>query len=217
MKTTDFMKREWAMWLVMLVPLVFVLIKWNEFAEQVPTHWNIHGEVDKYSGKWALFLSPMISLGVYLLLLFVPRIDPRKKNFDLFRGTYWVIRVLVTALLSLLGVITALAALQVKMNVGLIVEVSTLCMFLVMGNQFGRIRPNYFVGLRTPWTLNNEEVWMKTHRLAGRIWVGGSLVMLPVMFLCPSPASSYIYFAYIAVLTIVPVVYSWKIYKEKQA
>lgn len=214
MKTKEFLKREWVLWLLMLAPLVFVLFNWKSFPDKVPTHWNIEGEVDRYSGKWGLFIGPGLSFAIYFLLLFLPRFDPRKKNYDLFSGTYWIIRIIVAAILALLGMVTALASLGMQINVALIVETAIVCMFLLLGNQMGRIRPNYFVGIRTPWTLSNEEVWMKTHRLAGRIWVFLSLLMLPVGFLVSIKIMFILFIVYIVVLVAVPLVYSWRMHKS---
>lgn len=214
MKTSDFIKREWSLWIVILVPLVLVLVKWSAFPDKIPMHWNLEGEVDRYGGKWGLFLSPMINFGVYLLMIFIPRFDPRRRNYDLFGGAYWIMRILIATMLSVFGVVTALASLGVSLNVGLIVESSCIGLFLLLGNLFGKIRPNFFVGLRTPWTISSEEVWMKTHRLAGKLWVIGSVIMLPLLFLLPAKISFIAFIVYISVLVIVPVVYSWKIFRE---
>ncbi len=213
MKTSDFIKREWVFWILILAPTFFALYYWPQLPDKIPTHWNASGEMDDYGGKWAAFLSPMISVGVYLLMIFIPKIDPRKKNYDLFRGAYWVIRIALAFLLSLLGFITILAALQTKMNVGLIIMISILAIFMVMGNQFGKIRPNYFVGIRTPWTISNEEVWMKTHRLAGRLWVVASAITIPILFFIPSAMIAYVFLPYIFVIAAVPIIYSYKIHK----
>ncbi len=208
------LKREWLLWLVILAPLVLVLAKWNEFPERVPMHWNIEGEVDRYGGKAALFIGPGLNLAVYLLLIFLPKIDPRKKNYDLFSGAYFIIRSGITVFLSLLGVVTIFASLGAALNVGLIVILSVLGLFLILGNQFSRIRPNYFVGLRTPWTLNNTEVWTKTHRLAGRVWVAATLLMMVLVWFLPLDVFVSLFIVYIVVIVAIPAVYSWKLHKS---
>lgn len=214
MKTNDFLKREWIFWILILAPAVFAIYYWPQIPDKVPTHWNASGDVDHYGGKWAAFLSPMINFGTYFLMLLLPKIDPRKKNYDLFGGAYWLMRVALSILFCILGFVTILAAIGVAMNVGLIVMVSTLLLFMVMGNQFGRIRPNYFVGIRTPWTISNEEVWTKTHRMGGRIWVIASVLMLPLVFLIPTKIMAIIFVAYILVIAAVPIVYSYLLHKQ---
>lgn len=213
MKTIDFLKREWAIWLIMLAPLVYVLVCRDDFPEKIPMHWNIEGEVDRYGGKWALFLSPGLNLGIYFLLLILPKIDPRKKNYDLFSGTYWLLRIMLAALLSLLGFVTALASKGVEMNVGLIVVAAITGLFLLIGNQMGRIRPNYFVGIRTPWTLSSEEVWTRTHRATGRIWVIASVIMLAAVFFLAAKAMAIVFGVYMVILVAFPFVYSWRLHK----
>ncbi len=213
MKTLT-LKREWLLWLVILSPLVLVLAKWSEFPARIPMHWNVEGEVDQYGGKAALFMGPGINLAIYLLLIFLPGIDPRKKNYDLFSGAYFMIRAGIAVFLSLLGVVTALVSLGTELNVGLIVMLGVLGLFLIIGNQFSRIRPNYFVGLRTPWTLNNAEVWTKTHRLAGRVWVSATLLMMVLVWFFPLKIFAFFFIAYIVVIVIIPAVYSWKLHKS---
>lgn len=214
MNTKDFIKREWILWIAIIAPLIFALVRWNDFPEQVPTHWNASGEIDDYSGKWAVFLSPVINLVLYFLLIFIPRLDPRKKNYELFSGAYFMIRCALAIFMSLIGIVTLLATLKYNVNVGLIVILAVLGLFLLMGNQFGRIRTNYFVGLRTPWTLSNEEVWTKTHRLAGRIWVAGSLLMMILVWFIPMKIFAILFIPYLIVITVVPVVYSYTLHKK---
>lgn len=217
MSTSTFLKREWPMWMLILIPTIFSMINWNHFPEQVPTHWGMNGQPDRYNGKWAVFLGPMITMGIYLLMLVLPKIDPRRKNYDLFTGAYWVIRIALVLLTCIMGLITCFAALGYDLNVGLIVMLSVLGLFLLIGNQFGRIRPNYFVGIRTPWTLNNEEVWMKTHRLTGRIWVIASSAMILLVWFIPFKIFTLIFIGYVLILIITPLYYSYHLHKKKSA
>ncbi|MBI3511145.1 MAG: SdpI family protein [Bacteroidetes bacterium] len=214
METKFSLKREWMLWLVILSPLILILAKWNAFPERVPTHWNASGEVDDYGNKWSLLLLPGVNLGVYALLLVLPKIDPRKKNYDLFSGAYFLIRVSLAVLFCIIAFVTCLVSLKVKLDVGLIVQLCLIGLMLIMGNQFGRIRTNFFVGFRTPWTLSNEEVWVRTHRLAGKLWVIGGLLMIPGLFFLPQKFQLYSFFPIIILVAIIPIVYSWKIYRD---
>jgi uncharacterized membrane protein len=206
-------KKDWILWILLLSPLIPVLMYWDQYPDKIPTHWNMQGEVDSYGGKWALFLSPVINAGLYLLMILLPKIDPRSKNYTLFEGAYWWIRVAITMLIASIGFITAYASLGFKLDVGLIIQSSCVILFLVIGNQFGKVRPNYFVGIRTPWTLNNEDVWMRTHRLSARIWVIASLLMLPLIFLVQQKIGVVLFIIYLTLLVVFPVVYSWSIHK----
>ncbi len=217
MKTKDFIKREWSMWLLILIPTVFAIINWNNFPDKIPTHWDINGDVNDYGGKWAVFLGPMIGTAMYFLMIVLPKIDPRKKNYDLFSGAYWMIRIGIILLMSIIGIVTELVSLGYKLDVGMIVQLAVLGLFLLIGNQMGRIRPNYFVGIRTPWTIDNEEVWTKTHRLAGRIWVGTCLVLMLVLFFIPVKIFAIIFFVSIITMSVIPLVYSYLLYKKIKA
>jgi uncharacterized membrane protein len=214
MKTKEFLKREWFLWILILAPTAFAIYHWPDFSDKVPIHWNFKGDIDNYAGKWAVFLAPMISLGVYMLMLVLPKIDPRKKNYDKFTGAYFMIRVVLIVLMCIVGFISCISAMGVKLNTGMIVMLAVSGMTIIMGNQFGRIRTNYFVGFRTPWTLNNEEVWTKTHRFAAKIWVISGLVLLPSVIFLPATILGYVFIPFILAIAIVPFVYSWKIHKQ---
>jgi uncharacterized membrane protein len=211
---TKALKREWIHWIAILAPVIFILIRWNDFPEKVPMHWNAAGEVDDYGRKASVFMVPGIALAIYLLLLFIPRIDPRKKNYDLFSGAYFTIRLALSLFMGMVSVVITLASLSYKIDAALIIIVGVLLLLLLLGNVFGKIRPNYFVGIRTPWTLNNEEVWMKTHRFTGKIWVAATLVMLVLIWFIPMQTFAMAFIPYILLMVIIPFVYSWKIYRE---
>lgn len=214
MNTKEMLKREWIHWIALLAPVIFILIRWNDFPEKVPVHWGPSGEVDDYGRKASVFLGPGLAFGIYLLMLFIPRIDPRKKNYDLFSGSYFVIRLTLSLFFGMISIVIALASLSYKIDVAMIIIVCVLLLFLVLGNLFGKIRPNYFVGLRTPWTLNNEEVWMKTHRFTGKIWVAATLLMLIVVWFIPMKMIAVLFAPYMVLMVVIPFVYSWKIHKE---
>ncbi len=214
MKTQEFIKREWAMWLLILIPTLFSIVNWNVFPDKIPTHWGVDGQIDSYGGKWSVFLGPLVGTGLYFLMILIPKIDPRKKNYDLFSGAYWMIRIGLVLLMCIIGMVTDLVSLGYHLNVGLIVQLSALGLFLIMGNQMGKIRPNYFVGIRTPWTLDNEEVWTKTHRFGGKVWVGFTLALIICVFFIPMKIFAIVFFVSIILMAIFPVVYSYVIHKK---
>lgn len=214
MKTREFIKREWAMWILILIPTIFSIVNWNSFPDKIPTHWGVDGQIDDYGGKWSVFLGPLLGLGMYLLMIVLPKIDPRKKNYDLFSGAYWLIRIALVLLMCIIGMMTDLVSLGYKLDVGMIVQLSVLGLFLLIGNQMGKIRPNYFVGIRTPWTIDNQEVWTKTHRLGGRIWVGTTLALIICVFILPMKIFAILFFVSIITMAVIPIVYSYVIHKK---
>ena len=153
--------------------------------EQMATHWNIRGEVNGYLPKfWVLFLTPLISVGIFLLFLAIPKIDPLKHNIEKFRKYYDGL------IVSLLVFLLYLDSLVISWNVG-----SRFSMFQALAPAIGILfyyigvltenaKRNWSIGIRTPWTLNNENVWEKTHKLGGKLFkITGVLVgMLGFLF-----------------------------------
>jgi uncharacterized membrane protein len=140
--------------------------------DTIPVHWGINGEPNGWGGKFeGLFLLPLMTAGIYLLLLFLPKIDPKRANYDKFGGVYRIIRTLIVVFMAgLHGVIIAQIK-GVSIDVGMTVIVMVGLMLAVLGNYLGKLKPTWFVGIRTPWTLTSELSWNKTHRLGGRFFV----------------------------------------------
>jgi uncharacterized membrane protein len=203
--------RELPMTLIMMIPLVFLMINWNSLPEQLPTHWNMEGEIDGYGPKWSM---PLLNLGIYLLLLVAPRIDPRKKNYDLFSGTYYKVRLVLTLFFSAMSVIIMMIALGADIKMERFIAVGVSILFTVLGNYMGTIRPNYFFGIRTPWTLDNEEVWRRTHILGGRFWFWGGLACLAASLILPNEALVIVLISILGTISLVPVIYSYVLFRK---
>jgi uncharacterized membrane protein len=147
-------------------------IVWPFAPDRIPVHWNAAGEVDRYGGKFeGVLLLPLIAAALYPLFLLLPRIDPGRANYATFAKVYALIRLSILALLAFVYACILLAAFGYNVDMNLLVPLAVGLLFCVMGNVMGKIRPNWFVGVRTPWTLSSRESWNKTHRLAGRLFV----------------------------------------------
>jgi uncharacterized membrane protein len=152
---------------------------WPMASERIPVHWGIDGQVDRYGGKWeGLLMTPAIALGVYLLMVFLPRIDPGRANYPRFKTAYLVFRVGFLVFAAVLHGAILLTALGYQVDVGRVVFLSMGVLFLVLGNFMGKIRPNWFVGVRTPWTLSSKRSWTRTHRAAGWFFILLGLVAI---------------------------------------
>ena len=207
------LKKEWINWIIILIPFVFIAMRWNEFPEQIPTHFGFDGQPDSYGTKLTgLILFPGVNVLLYLVMLFVTLLDPRKKNYALFEGKWRIIRTFLHLFLAFITIVICLVSLGYNVNVGSMVCFGILALCLVLGNYMGTIRSNYFIGIRVPWTLENETVWNLTHRLASRIWVFGSLLMMVVLFIFPS--FNWLFFPFILLITLIPVIYSYIKYKQ---
>ncbi|TND10445.1 MAG: putative integral membrane protein [Bacteroidetes bacterium] len=216
MKTSTFFKKEILVWLALLAPFVLIAIRWNDFPERIPTHWNIHNEVDDWSDKIpSLLVFPGINLLLYALMLVLPKFDPKRMNYERFAKAYFSIRLALHYFFAGVVIVMLMAALGYEINMGRIVVTGCCLLFLVLGNVMGTVKHNYFVGIRTPWTLNDEDIWNRTHRLAARVWVICSLLLILPALLLPLPWMAGVFFAGILVMVLVPVIYSYRLFKKK--
>jgi uncharacterized membrane protein len=141
---------------------------WSQAPEKMPIHWNFRGEVDAYGGRFAgLMLLPLTAAGIYLLTLVVPLVDPGRLNYRNFAKVYNTFRLVIVLFLAVVYCVTLLVAFGHHVNLIMVVFLATAALFLVIGNFMSKIRPNWFFGVRTPWTLSSKLSWDKTHRLAG--------------------------------------------------
>jgi uncharacterized membrane protein len=151
---------------------------WQQLPDQLPTHWNLQGEVDGYGGKFVgLLLMPIVAGGMYLLMLILPLFDPGKKNYANFAGVFNVIRLAITLFFAGMFAVTLLVDFGNHVDMTTYVCLATGALFIVLGNFMSKLRPNWFVGVRTPWTLSSKMSWNKTHRLAGWLFVAMGLLL----------------------------------------
>lgn len=175
-------KRAWEIFQLALIAAMFVVaaVRWGSVPDQIPVHWNAAGEVDGYGGKFVgLLLLPIITAALYPLLRYIPRIDPARRNYESFAGTYLLVRVLITVYMAFIFVVTNLAiGNEETIPVGDLVIGSVGVLFIILGGAMGKFRPNWFAGIRTPWTLTSKRSWMRTHRLGGRIFIATGLATM---------------------------------------
>jgi uncharacterized membrane protein len=205
---------------VVLVIGMFITgaILYKYMPETVPTHWNYEGVVDGYSGKtFGTFMTPGIAL---LMLIFFPllsKIDPKKENYESFKSTWAAIQT------SLICVFAYIYALQLYFTftpensymMGRMMVFGMGILFVFMGNLLGKVRQNYFIGIKTPWTLNDPEVWQKSQRFGGYMMVLGGIAFLIEALIWQYLLAFLIIF--ITLVAIVPIVYSYVISRKKQA
>lgn len=208
------LRGDWPLLVLLAADIVYGLLMWPSMPEIVPTHWGISGEADGYGPAWIIALGlPATALATYALLLFLPLIDPRRRNYALFEDTVRFLRWLLVLSTIGLHVVLVRVALGADIDVDFVIRLGVALLFTLLGNRMGRMRQNFFIGIRVPWTLSNEEVWNRTHRFAGRLWVVGGLAMIAAAFL-PPPAGVAVFVAVATVLVVVPIVYSWRVHRE---
>ncbi|NNU90026.1 MULTISPECIES: SdpI family protein [Anoxybacillus] len=149
---------------------------------EVAIHWNAAGEADGFTNKWwGALLLPILLTGIVALIVFLPKVDPRKENYEKFEKVYRIFLHVFILFLFSIHVVTLAYNLGFPVQVDIVVPIGVGVLFIVLGNYMPKIKPNYFIGIRTPWTLENEVVWQKTHRVGGKVFViMGVLIMFTI-------------------------------------
>ena len=200
--------------IVILVPIIAGMILWNELPNKIPTHWNAAGEVDGWSSKaFAVFGLPGFLFAVHWVCLLGASADPKKQNFE---GKVLNIVLWICPVISVLGAVLMYGtALGMEFRVEKIIPSLVGVVFIVVGNYLPKCKQSYTMGIKLPWTLNDEENWNRTHRLGGKLWVVCGLVVILSMFL-PNKFMVAIFLSVVAVAVFVPTVYSYLLFREKE-
>lgn len=209
-------KKEWYNLVLLLVPFLAIPFLWDLLPAQVPIHWNLQGEVDDYGSKaMGLFLLPSVNAGLYLLNLYLPKIDP-KRRITIGQKPIPVIRTLLVCFLFAMHGWMISVALGYSISSGWIFPAIAL-FFVVIGNYLRTVQPNYFIGIRVPWALEDEENWRRTHRLGSVLWVAGGLLLLILFPLLDQQTYSIAFVIITAVMVLIPAGFSFYLYKSSTA
>lgn len=168
-------------WLILAAMLIAAGVLWPLAPDSIPVHWNLKGDVDRFGGKFeGLLLIPLMAVFIYGLLVVLPRFDPGRANYESFRSAYVAIRVGILLFFAGLYAAMLLVTFGYPVKINLVVPFGVGGLFILLGNFMGKIRPNYFVGIRTPWTLSSRHSWNQTHRLGGWLFIlmGCNLALL---------------------------------------
>jgi uncharacterized membrane protein len=205
-------KYYWGALAVILAVLVGIAVAYPQLPERVPLHWNAHGQVNGWGPKWSLLLwGPGMMLLIILLFRALPWLSPKRFEVDSFRATYLYIMVVVVAMLAYINLLILAAGLGMMLDISRALIGGISLLIALMGNVLGKVRRNFFIGVRTPWTIANEQVWNGTHRFAARtFFMGGlggfALAIIGTPFWAPLAA--------IMTGALVPAVYSLILYKQ---
>ncbi|MCH5257313.1 MAG: SdpI family protein [Lachnospiraceae bacterium] len=198
---------------IIVLPIVAGLFIWNYLPEQIATHWGIDGEPDGWSGKsFAVLGMPLILLALHWLCIFFTAHDPKNKeqSSKVFNMVLWIIPIIS---LIVCGCFYAFA-LGNDVNIVMICHILIGIIFVIIGNYMPKCKQNYTIGIKVPWTLQNEENWNKTHRFAGRLWVLGGLLILATLFV-PMANFIYVLIPLIILMAFVPIIYSYVYYRKQ--
>lgn len=210
------LKKEIPFLAVAGLPFAYLAYLWNGLPGTVPIHWNAAGKIDGYGSKDELILILLLVCGLnYVIFLVLPYIDPKQKLQNMGQKLSRL-RMILTIFLSALGIFILYSVQQQSSEIAFMFVIIGL-LFTFMGNYFKTIKPNYFIGIRTPWTLENETIWKKTHLLAGKFWFVGGLC-IALLFLMPEALQMGLFFAFTLIICLVPTIYSYlEFRKTKQS
>ena len=195
--------------LVILLPIVAGFILWDRLPEQIPSHWNIAGEIDGWSSKsFTVFGIPLILLAAQWLCVLGTSADPKKANHTkkILPLVLWIMPVLS----ALLHTIVYATALGKQVSVEIIIPLFVGLLLAVVGNYLPKCKQNYTIGIKIPWTLNSEENWNRTHRFAGRLWVICGLAIAATAFL----GNVWLCLIFFAVMVAGPLIYSFVLHRK---
>jgi uncharacterized membrane protein len=210
------MRSKWAATVLAAAMWIFALAVYPRLPDRIPTHWNLHGVADGWGGRGSAFLFPAIGTGIALLMLVLPRIDPRRANWEKFRDEVWLIVTVLLLFNAWVEVVALGAALGWRLNTSAAVLAGVGALLAVIGNYLPRIRSNWFMGIRTPWTLSSEQVWRDTHRVAGRTFVAGGVGMVLAGFI-PGTLAQAVSIAAVVIAPLIPIVYSYRAWRREAA
>ena len=180
--------------------------------DPVPTHWSLSGKPDGFMPKpWGAFAMPLAMVGVYLMLLALPKLSPRGFAMDRFAETWGTVRGFIMLFLFFVGLIALLAGAGEPIPMDRAILILMGLLLALLGNFMGKFTRNFFVGIRTPWTLANEEVWLLTHRLGGKVFVVVGLAVAAAGLL---GAPFGVILGGVMVAALIPIVYSFVIYRR---
>lgn len=198
-------------WLLVLAAFAATAWFYPGLPERIPMHWNAAGEIDGYGERATIFTMPAAMAAILALLTVLPRFDPRRFSSADSGDTFWFSALVVTGLLGYIHALLLWSASGEAVDVRRALIGGMAVFLALLGNVMGKVRRNFWVGVRTPWTLANERVWYATHRLAAKTMVGGSLLALVAVLAGLHPVLGV---ALIVAGLLVPVVYSLVYYKR---
>jgi uncharacterized membrane protein len=204
-----------------IVPLLFCAAAfvasyyfYQHFPERVITHWNFAGQPDGYGSRAvAAFVIPTAAFAMYLFLLFLPWLDPKKDRYQEFARFYHLFRAVITIFFVATYFLTSLNNLGYALPIAIFIPIMIGILFIFIGNYMGKVRPNWFMGLRNPWTLSNEEIWNKSNRFAGKLFILGGLAMM-LQSLVPINMRLGLLIATVIMIAVVPNLYSFILFRR---
>ncbi|MEO7530675.1 MAG: SdpI family protein [Sediminibacterium sp.] len=204
---------------IICLPALYAASIYSSLPATIPVHFGIDGKPNGFADKdslWVILLTMAgVSAGLYLLINNLARIDP-KKAAGQSPEMYHKIAMAIVIFLCALTLVIIYSSVNGSVNINKLMLPLMGLFFSVLGNYMHSIKPNYFVGFRTPWALENEDNWRKTHQLVGKIWVPGGLLMAISTLVLPAGIAFIVFVSIVSIMVAIPAVFSYLYYKSHQ-
>lgn len=206
--------RKWIPLVLTIAAVIASIVVYPQLPERMPTHWSATGEANDWSSRlWGAWLLPLMMALVWFIMRALPHVDPRRANYEKFSGMYdWLINLILVFMLGM-HVVTLMAATGSPVRMDRVIMPAVGVFITIMGLMIPRAHPNWFVGIRTPWTLTSDLSWQRTHKLGGSLFVVLGLLMVVSTFIAPEIAIWVLAAAAVAI-TVFLFAYSYQVWKS---
>jgi uncharacterized membrane protein len=205
--------RKWIPFLLIVAAVALSIFYYPQLPERMATHWGASGEANGYSSRlWGAWMLPLLMALIWMILRAIPHIDPRRANYEKFAGMYDALVILILAFMLLMHVVVLMGATGTQIRMERVLMPSVGVFIAIMGLLIPRVHPNWFVGIRTPWTLTSDLSWERTHKVGGPLFVMLGVVMIASSFLAPEVAIWILVAAALAIVIFL-FAYSYQVWK----
>jgi len=210
-----FCKEMLKTWIVVAVAVILAVVGILIMPDTIPTHFGPSGEPDAWGSKFTVLLYPAVLVLVTTLAVPMIKLDPKKENYERFNKYYYNFFFGFAVFFLMVESANIAIAMGADINVGSIICFVVGVLMFFVGNMMPKIKQNFFFGIKTPWALTDEENWFKTHRMGGKTFAVSGVAIMIAAFI-PGESKVWVVLAMILVMTIIPFVYSYMIFKNKE-
>lgn len=208
--------RKWYPAVLTALSVVISIVAFRHLPDPMPIHWDVHGQVNGYGSRIVgAFLNPLIMLVIAVLIPVLPKIDPRGRNYEKFGTAYLTMMNATLTLMFVVHIFAISTALGMNVPIERVIPAAIGLLLVVIGNLLPRVRPNWMVGIRNPWTLSNDRVWERTHRVGGYLLMGLGVLLVLASPFAPMSATLIIVVGGTIAAGIGITVYSYVIWKQE--
>lgn len=209
--------KRWISPLLVVVSVIASVVAYPSMAERVPTHWNMQGEVDGWSSRFVVaWMIPLVMASMLVIFRVLPHIDPRRANYEKFRGAYDAIVILTIVFMAGLHMLLLASATGSEVPIGRVIPAAVGAFFMALGVLLPRAHPNWFIGIRTPWTMTSDVSWERTHRLGGTLFLLSGVLTVLASVVAPRQAA-WVLIVSATVTGLTVIAYSYVVWRQERS